>query len=990
MANATIMDLLQHRAERRHGAVVLQAMGAEPLTAEGLLRLVQDTGAALRAAGCGANDRVAVVMPNGPDMATACLSLAATSVCVPLNPDYTRSEVRGLMQRLRVTHVVASEGHAAACEAAADLELPLMTIRAVDGAEAGRFVLEGADTPALSNGNHGQSLNGTDRPGPDDIAMVLHTSGSTAEPKIVPLTHRNLLTSAENVARSLGLGPEDVCLSTMPLFHIGALVDLLLAPLAAGGSIVVGRTMTAGDFFEHLERFSPTWYQGVPTVLMDILRRARSDAAVPASTTSLRFVRSVSAPCPVHVLADFEEAFGVPVIEIYGMTETAGVITSNPMPPGQRRAGSVGLPAGPEILIVDAAGDEAAPGRRGEVLVRGANVLAGYETGSGDDIGSEPTAFWNDWFRTGDEGYLDADGYLFLTGRIKELINRGGEKISPVEIDEVVLAHPDVRDAAAFAHPHPTLGEDVALAVVPHAGRTIQRARITAFCSDRLAPFKVPRTIHVCDELPRAPGGKLQRSRLGDWCLPDAQDPEPAVLTTRQARLASIWAELLDTDGATLDDDFFDLGGDSLRGAELVQRLHEDFGVDLPPSALFDHPTLGELDDLLEALLDTTPHEAVDPYEPRLRTPPELLDEMRGFLTAWYGHRPPSTSLLIGWNTRGTRPPVFWGAQNYKELSDFAALVGSDQPVYGMRSLYEARSKSAENIAALARRYLAEIQDVQPEGPLLLGGYCAGAGIAFKIARAFRSRGREVETLCLMEHYTPEAYDGRTAFFFNVDSGWHPFRTVDAPWCELYTGPVRMHPTHATHQGILTDPETVAAVRRELDEAVSLDEAVRLDEPITVDEAITRQQPTGAAPAHELVVKARAPRLTISRRIVTVDVDILNRGTEPVPAGTRIYDRWRRARSTTSLYDDYTVIEEDLEPGARMRTRFQMRLPLPPGHWFLSFDVVVGADMDVGAITSLGKRSVWLLPGSAVVSYFRRRLPWADRQLPSPPQRTHG
>jgi len=999
IACATIMDLLLYRAEERPDAPALQALAHDPLTYAALLELVRDTGSTLRGFGCAPDDRIAVVMGNGPEMATACLAISSIGVCVPLNPDYTAQELSVLMHRLRVTHVVAGPEQVAARDTAGRLELPLIQIQPGESGRAGHFILGGPGdtTPAVASSP-------APAPRATDVAMVLHTSGSTAEPKIVPLTHRNLMTSARNVVRSLGLGPRDVCLSTMPLFHIGALVDLLLAPLSAGGSVVVARSMSASDFFAHLEAFSPTWYQGVPTVLMEILRRSRSpetpvtggttqpgaNGSAPEPATSLRFIRSVSSPCPPHVIEACEHHFGIPVIEIYGMTETAGVITSNPMPPGTRRPGSVGVPVGPEVLIVDAAGNASTPGRRGEVVVRGDNVMPGYEAAPGEDDG-----FWNGWLKTGDEGYLDDDGFLFLTGRIKELINRGGEKISPVEVDETVLAHPDVQDAAAFAYPHPTLGEEVALAVVPRAGRDIEKGELTAFCADRLAPFKVPRSIYVCDSLPRAPGGKLQRNRLAAWCAPEgdettpkpsADDPASATsgsqplteASPHRGELTAIWRELLGVDEVRPDDDFFDLGGDSLRSAELVQRLRDRFGVELPPAALFDNPTIAQLEPFLERAAETE----VDPYEPKLRTPPELLDELRGFLTAWYGHRPRSTSLLVGWNTLGTRPPLFWGAQSYTELADFAAMAGEDQPVYGMRSLFEARTKSADNLTALARRYTAEILDVQPEGPLLLGGYCAGAGVAFRIARALRSRGREVASLCLMEHYTPEAYDGRTAFFFNVDSGWHPFHGVDDLWRDLYTGPLRLNPTHATHAGILTDPDTMWAIRRELTEAVESDTQRTAGPPASPRAAALPATPPAATRKRRpIVVKARAPRFMASRRVLSVAVDIDNRGAVVLPAGTRLYDRWRRLHTRARRYDGNATLEHDLLPGERTRIHIRMRLPLTPGWWRLDFDVVPEANVHLAHDPPVGGRSAWLLPGRAVVSYLRRRLPSAARSV---------
>jgi acyl-CoA synthetase (AMP-forming)/AMP-acid ligase II len=350
--------------------------------------------------------------------------------------------------------------------------------------------------------------------GPDDVALALHTSGTTSRPKLVPLLQRNVLATARHVVETLALGPEDVCLNVMPLFHIHGLMAATLASLAAGGQVSCAPGFDALRFFAWLDEVGPTWYTAVPTMHQAILARAGRNRAILARAR-LRFVRSSSASLAPQVMAELERIFRAPVIEAYGMTEAAHQMASNPLPPRARRPGSVGVAAGPEIGIMDAAGRLLPAGEVGEVVVRGPNVTPGYEA----DPEANARAFTRGWFRTGDQGVLDAGGYLRLIGRLKELINRGGEKVSPLEVDEVLLDHPAVQQVVTFAMPHPKLGEEVAAAVVVRDGMAATERELRAFAASRLAGFKVPRRVVIVPEIPKGPTGKPQRiglaARLG-------------------------------------------------------------------------------------------------------------------------------------------------------------------------------------------------------------------------------------------------------------------------------------------------------------------------------------------------------------------------------------------------------------------------------------------------------------------------------------------
>jgi acyl-CoA synthetase (AMP-forming)/AMP-acid ligase II len=460
---------------------------------------VEGLAAQLRALGVGPADRVALVLPNGPEMSVAFLAAASVACAAPLNPKYREDEFRFYLDDLGAKVIVSLGGDdAAPALAAAGANVAAATL--AGSVDSGDLRIEAASSVGPPQ---------TAPPGRDDVALVLHTSGTTSRPKIVPLRQRNLAASAANIAASLELSAADRCLQVMPLFHIHGLLAGLLAPLAAGGSVVATAGFDAFSFLTQLQRFAPTYYTAVPTMHQMVIARAARHRDV-ARTTTLRFVRSSSAPLPVPVLEELHDLFGVPVVEAYGMTEATHQVCCNPLPPRSTKPGSVGVPTGIEVAILDRENHLLPVGERGEVSIKGPTVIDGYES----NPEANATAFTDGWFRTGDEGYLDADGYLFLSGRLKEQINRGGEKISPLEVDERLLAHAAVAQAVTFAVPHPKLGEEVAAAVVLADGATVTEAELRDWVSAGLAAFKVPRQILFLDELPKGATGKLQRIGL--------------------------------------------------------------------------------------------------------------------------------------------------------------------------------------------------------------------------------------------------------------------------------------------------------------------------------------------------------------------------------------------------------------------------------------------------------------------------------------------
>ncbi len=500
MAEATTIATLLEAGD--DGAPAILAPDREPLDHASLRAHMHATVERLNALGIGRNDRVAIVLPNGPEMAAAFVCIGAGAATAPLNPAYRQDEFAFYLEDLNARALVlpAGEEDSPAEAAAAKLGVPVVRLVPRTDGPAGLFDLDGAagetTAPGLAE--------------PGDIALILHTSGTTSRPKIVPLTHRNVTASARHIRETLALAPGDRCLNIMPLFHIHGLIAAVLTSLGAGASVYCTPGFNALKVFAWFEDAVPTWYTAVPTMHQAILARAERNRDAVAKI-DLRLIRSSSSSLPPQVMTALEETFGCPVIESYGMTEAAHQMASNLLPPGRRKPGTVGVAAGPEVAVMDRAGNLLPAGTEGEVVIRGPNVTPGYE--ANPEANAE--SFTEEgWFRTGDQGVIDADGFLTITGRIKEIINRGGEKISPREVDEVLLDHPAVEQAVTFALPHDKLGEEVAAAIVLREGQSASADELRAFAAERLADFKVPRRFVFVPEIPKGATGKLQRIGL--------------------------------------------------------------------------------------------------------------------------------------------------------------------------------------------------------------------------------------------------------------------------------------------------------------------------------------------------------------------------------------------------------------------------------------------------------------------------------------------
>jgi acyl-CoA synthetase (AMP-forming)/AMP-acid ligase II/CBS domain-containing protein len=496
-SNSTLITLFESAAAADPALVVPDG----PTMSYGMLRAnLRNVADRLAALGIERGDRVAIVLPQGPAAIVVILGAALAATAAPLNPSFTEAEFRFYFEDVSARALIVPAQGADAARAAWP---------------PGALLIEATLDPSgdlhLASTTPGQSGRTASEPSPDDVALILHSSGTTGRPKRAPIRHRNLVASAENIVGTYGLGPSDVTVCVMPLFHIHGLVASVLATLASGGTVVIPGRFNPLGFRRLVKTQRATWYTAVPSIHQLVLARSSGVPAADADhDKTLRFIRSASAPLPQATLLQLEESLGIPMLEAYGMTEASHQVASNPLPPGLREAGSVGRGIGVRIGVMDELGALLTIGASGEVVIQGSNVIDGYDS----NPEANAAAFTNGWFRTGDLGVIDAAGYLTLVGRLKEMINRAGEKIAPHEIDEVLLQHPAVAEAVCFGAPHPMWGEEVQAVVVVRGGGEITERELIRHCQERLAEFKIPRRLHFVEAIPRGATGKVQRNRI--------------------------------------------------------------------------------------------------------------------------------------------------------------------------------------------------------------------------------------------------------------------------------------------------------------------------------------------------------------------------------------------------------------------------------------------------------------------------------------------
>ena len=487
----TIRDMLfDGNQDPDHPAIV--SPGCQPLTYRDLRLQIHNTVKTLGSMGFRRNDRIAVLAPAGPETAVSIISVMAGYTCLPLNPQNKAQEFENYFSKFKINAlVVPKNSDTAARPVAASCHIPVIDLTAVSG-KAGRFTLNSGLPQQSAEAVYGF---------PSDTATLILTSGTTSVPKIVPYSQK-LFSEVTQVSRDMAhMTAEDRSLHIVPYFHGLGLLGTLLTPLLAGGTVICTRDFIPSDFIPLLKRCRPTYYWGVPALHTAILHELKKIPAGELKHNSLRFIGTVSAFMPDEIRHDLETLSGAPFHEVYGMTEAAFISLNVPY-----KRGSVGIPVIESINITDENGEPLGPQKTGEIVIRGKVVISGYE----DAPEENKAAFRNGWFNTGDIGYIDEEGYLFITGRKKELINKGGEKISPGEIDAVLRSHPGVRDAMSFQVGDPVLGEDIAAMVVPVDPR-ISEEELRRYLLDRLVQFKVPLRIWFVDEIPKNTAGKPMR-----------------------------------------------------------------------------------------------------------------------------------------------------------------------------------------------------------------------------------------------------------------------------------------------------------------------------------------------------------------------------------------------------------------------------------------------------------------------------------------------
>ena len=486
--------------------VFIQAPDESDITYKDLLKYVDNTFNQLSSLNIKKEDRIALALENGSAMACTFVAIASNFTSCPLNPSFTKEEFKFYYDDLKVKAVIIEENKLLqAREAAEELNIEIIDLKKKTSSNFIKLNIE------VNNTNKTCSPNSNE----DDIAMILHTSGTTSRPKMVPLSHENLMASAKNISTTLNLNKHDKCLNIMPMFHIHGLIAAILAPIYQSGAIITPSGFDALKFFRWIEEYKPTWYTAVPTMHQAILSRAPRNIDI-IQNNPLKFIRSSSASLPSIVMENLERVFNTCVIESYGMTEAAHQMTSNPLPPRKRKSGTVGLAAGPDVALLYKNeiinNDQNNRNITGHIIIKGENVTNGYI----NNPKANAESFINGWFLTGDEGMFDDDGYLKITGRLKEIINRGGEKISPKEIDEILMDNENIQQAVAFSVPHEKLGEDLFAAVVLKENKITNEDELKDYCKNRLTKFKIPRKILIIQEIPKGPTGKLQRIGLAE------------------------------------------------------------------------------------------------------------------------------------------------------------------------------------------------------------------------------------------------------------------------------------------------------------------------------------------------------------------------------------------------------------------------------------------------------------------------------------------
>ncbi|WOH69765.1 AMP-binding protein [Bradyrhizobium sp. BWA-3-5] len=692
-----------------HQPAIVSATFA-PLTYDGLQRQLDHVRRQLRLAGFDCGARIGVLMPNGPEAVLGIVAVACCSIAVPLDARLSPAEIDQRLEMLRLDALIMPQGRDFEARQAAERRRVVIIEAApvVNGQLELNIAVQVSNFPAIDA-----------EPDPSSPAFILQTSGTTAQPKLIPFSHSNMLAAAARLQAWFGLTHRDRCLSVSSPYYSHGLKVTVFTPLLTGGSIAVPANAAVLALDEWLDVLRPTWYSAGPTLHAAVLDKAKKLGNAQAVHT-LRFVVSGGAPLPTEVQGDLQQILGVPVLEHYGSSEAAQIAANVP-PPGPNRLGTCGQPWPDTVAVVDEDGHPLPAGERGEIWVRGPTVTSGYL----DAPALNQAAFIRGWFRTGDIGSLDADGFLYLHGRLSDVINRGGEKIAPSEIDAALRRHPAIAEAAVFAIFHPRLGEDVAAAIILHPGAQATPAELRFFLQRELASFKIPRHILTVDQLPKGPTGKVQRrrlrelldNRLGNQATLPVPNLNKASLNL-EAELLTLWRRLLNCEALTIDDDFFASGGDSLLAMEMLIELERIIGHPVPEAILFGAETIRQL-------------------APRVATETGAAEP---FFQLYAGDHRRQLYFFNGDLVSG-----------HTSVRQMVELLGPDYPIisinpHGLRG--EPIPRSIEEMAA---DRLPLILKRQASGPFLLGGKCNGAMVALETARLLMAAGHKVDLVAMVD-----------------------------------------------------------------------------------------------------------------------------------------------------------------------------------------------------------------------------------------------
>ncbi|MCD4694441.1 non-ribosomal peptide synthetase [bacterium] len=572
----SVFSLFKFLSQKNKNKLALQSVFGLNLSFKGLFEQLDVLIGKLHSFGIKKNNRIVIVLPQGVEMTMACLLGLSCACIAPLNPIYKKKEFDFYFSDIKPSLLITLRGFdSEALKVAQEKNIPIARIFL----KGFGFDLELPQNKEVSTER--------DLPGLDDISLVLHTSGTTSNPKLVPLIQKNIIFSANNTIDSLELGEDDRCLDLMPIFHIHGLV-VTLSALFSGGSVISAPKFEKNKFFNWLDEFKPTWYTGVPTVHQVIIKESRENKEI-LEKNKIKKIRSSSAPLSPEILSSLEGIFNCPVLESYGMTEAALQITSNQLPPGKRKPGSAGKANNLELAIIDEEDNFLEKNKLGEIIIKGENVMSGYE----NNLKANKESFINGWLRTGDLGYLDKDDFLFIKGRAKEMVNRGGEKIFLREIDEALLRNNKIEQGVGFIAPHPSLGEEIFAAVILKSGRKVTERDIKEKLRKKISDFKIPKRIIFVSDIPKGPSGKLKRIDLYNQLKRKGyfdnihRDSDRGVENT----LIDIWRKVLEKDNIGIDDNFFELGGSSLELVEIVTECRKK-NIKIESDKILEYPSV--------------------------------------------------------------------------------------------------------------------------------------------------------------------------------------------------------------------------------------------------------------------------------------------------------------------------------------------------------------------------------------------------------------